>query len=476
LNGLTDLSTFNYFVDTIGEASLWENQTGIGQHWEYNTRATARDSQRIDVDNADADNDPWTGGDVTFSGWVVRANAPAHHNADGSDDIIRGGGRYVAARDTIAALISNDGGGTVLSAKSIAGAFFRHSTLALDTTVSNMIVHGVLPTEDPRLSTMWTLLGHSKTGIFVPVWIHGVQSGGLNKVPQYLDSGDDGVSVYAPARGMFNAGYNIANVQARTLPFERHLFDVVNDRLLPEWRERNWADPAEVTVIGEEMKRVQEQMDADAYSHLQYLYDQGPTSNYAPTISITSAAANGLEATFSVMTGDADHGGGRGESLTYLFNYGDGQTGSSATHEYAQCGRYLVSCRATDENGVSQTDWIFVMVGEPTCEDGLQNQGEDLIDRGGPCAPCACLAADDCDDSMFCHEVEMCDPCGECRIGSDLCPGLFCDGDNDLGFERYEQGECCHGLHSPFSLGPYCAIGGENRKAPSGPLARQTAR
>jgi len=132
LTGMTDLSTFNYLIDAIGEASLWENQTGIGQHWEYNTRARARDSQWIDVDNADADNDPWTGGDVTFSGWVVRANAPAHYNADGSDDIISGGGRYVAARDITAALIYNNGGGTALSAKSIAEAFFRHNVLALD--------------------------------------------------------------------------------------------------------------------------------------------------------------------------------------------------------------------------------------------------------------------------------------------------------------------------------------------------------
>jgi hypothetical protein len=364
LDGRTDLSTFNYFIDAVGEASLWENQTGRGLHWEYNTRATARGSQWIDVDNADGDNDRWTGGDASFSGWVVRANAPAHYNPEGSDDKHGGGGRYAAARDAVAALIYNSGGTTALSAKSLAESFFRHNVLAVDTTVSNMIIHGVLPTEDPRLSTMWTLLGHSKTGIFVPVWIHGVESGGLNEVPRYLDSGDDGVSVYTPARGMFNAGYDSASVQARTLPFEQHLFGVVTARLLPEWRVRNWADPAEATVIGEEMKRVQEQMDADAYAHLQYLYNQGPTSNYAPSVFLASATADGLEAVFSVMAEDPDHGGGAGDSLTYLFNYGDGQTGSSAKHEYAQSGRYLVSCRVTDENGVSQTGWIFVTVGE----------------------------------------------------------------------------------------------------------------
>ncbi len=73
-----------------------------------------------------------------------------------------------------------------------------------------------------------------------------------------------------------------SNVQARTLPFEEHLFDVVNDTLLPDWRSRNWTDAAVVTKIGEEMKRVQEQMDADAYWHLKYLYDHGCHKQLCP--------------------------------------------------------------------------------------------------------------------------------------------------------------------------------------------------
>ena len=57
--------------------------------------------------------------------------------------------------------------------------------------------------------------------------------------------------------------------------------------------------------------------------------------------------------------------------LTYLFDYGDGQTGTDAAHEYAETGRYLVSCTATDDKGVSQTDWLFVTVtGEPACRTG----------------------------------------------------------------------------------------------------------
>ena len=139
---------------------------------------------------------------------------------------------------------------------------------------------------------------------------------------------------------------------------------MVNDRLLPEWRARNWANPAQAAAIGQEMKRVQERMDADAYAHLQYLSEQGAASNYAPQISIVSATADGLEATFQVVAADADHAVGGSDRLAYLFDYGDGQTGAGATHEYARSGRYLVSCTATDERGVSQTDWIFVAVGD----------------------------------------------------------------------------------------------------------------
>lgn len=157
LNAMTDLSTFNYFIDTRGEASLWESQIGAEQHWEYNTRAPARDGQWIDVDNADGDNNYATGTDVNLSGWVVRANDPGHFNTDGSDDLANTG-RYKVGRDIIGSLIYNNGDGTTLSAKHLAESFFRTNALAISNTVSNTIVQGVLSSEDPRLSTLWVSL------------------------------------------------------------------------------------------------------------------------------------------------------------------------------------------------------------------------------------------------------------------------------------------------------------------------------
>ena len=359
MNKMTNLSTYNYFIDNGGEATLWESQIGLEQHWEYNTRALARDNQWIEVDNADGDHNYATGADVTLSGWVVRANAPAHYNSDSTDDL-GNTGRYAVGRDVIGLLIYNNGDGTALSAILLAKNFFRNSALATYDTVSNLIVQGVLPLEDPRLSTMWVLLGHSETGIFVPVWIHGVESSGVPRVPQYLNNADDGVSSYAPAKGMHNAGFNNTNVQARTVPFEEHLFNVVNNTLLPDWRNRDWTNTAVVTMIGEEMRRVQEQMDADSYWHLKYLYDHGATSNYAPSVSIDSVSYNEREVTISVTLQDADY-----DSITYQFNYGDGQISSNKTHRYIRAGHYLVSCTVTDSHGISQTDWIFVTVEAP---------------------------------------------------------------------------------------------------------------
>ena len=63
-----------------------------------------------------------------------------------------------------------------------------------------------------------------------------------------------------------------------------------------------------------------------------------------------------------------------------------------------------------------------------TCDDGMQNQGEDLIDCGGPCPPCACLEDGDCDDGAFCTGAETCNTFGGCVSGVFPCgAGEWCD-------------------------------------------------
>ena len=65
----------------------------------------------------------------------------------------------------------------------------------------------------------------------------------------------------------------------------------------------------------------------------------------------------------------------------------------------------------------------------PTCDDGILNQGEDLIDCGGPCPACDCLVDGDC---LFCNG-ETCDAYGECQPGDYPCePEEWCDEENDV--------------------------------------------
>ncbi len=50
------------------------------------------------------------------------------------------------------------------------GYYPHNSSINRNTSVSFAVIQGVLPREDPRLSTMWTILGQPSTGVAVPFW------------------------------------------------------------------------------------------------------------------------------------------------------------------------------------------------------------------------------------------------------------------------------------------------------------------
>jgi hypothetical protein len=88
---------------------------------------------------------------------------------------------------------------------------------------------------------------------------------------------------------------------------------------------------------------------------------------------------------------------------------------------------------------------LSIMACGPTCNDGIQNQGETLIDCGGPCPPCECTTNGDCDDGEFCNGVESCDAYGDCQPGNDPCvAGDLCDEVNDICVTPYcdSDGTC----------------------------------
>lgn len=88
--------------------------------------------------------------------------------------------------------------------------FMRHPTLAPSSVVSSMLVHGVLPTEEAKLATMWAQLGYSRTSIAMPVWVHGVESAAVAAVPAHLtyDAGNPTGSIGYLADQMRSKGWD----------------------------------------------------------------------------------------------------------------------------------------------------------------------------------------------------------------------------------------------------------------------------
>jgi hypothetical protein len=84
--------------------------------------------------------------------------------------------------------------------------------------------------------------------------------------------------------------------------------------------------------------------------------------------------------------------------------------------------------------------------GAETCFDGLQNQGEDRIDCGGPCPACACTNDTQCDDGQFCTGSNTCDAFGNCQPGSDPCPGQACKEAGNTCVDCIVDADCDDGL------------------------------
>jgi hypothetical protein len=81
-----------------------------------------------------------------------------------------------------------------------------------------------------------------------------------------------------------------------------------------------------------------------------------------------------------------------------------------------------------DEGGVDAVRILDITcAGEPSCDDGILNQGEDRIDCGGPCPPCECLSDGECDNGLYCDGSETCDAWGFCQAGTYPCAsGHWC--------------------------------------------------
>ena len=316
------------FIDRHGNATVFEINRS---NWilEYNAMDPDREGQGL-------------------LGFVVRANE-FHQRTDGTDDT-NIGGRYKSGTYNISGLVGID----MLCAKTIIqgndkpnsgfevaryGPGRPLTTISRSITRTAWVVHGVLPNEDPALTTAWVILGQSNYGIAVPAWVR------VSDIPQCLSSYD----MYDRAKSLYDKG-NEAITQASIFPAEAHMFDVVVNTFLPHWR-------AEGSPSVAEMTRIEDQMAGDAYSLLDCL-DNRQSDNKAPNISF-HAHPNDLTIDFELIANDSD-----GTINNIEWNFGDdmNSTEQNPSHTYTQPGTYLVSCTVTDDDGVSITNWKYYVV------------------------------------------------------------------------------------------------------------------
>lgn len=161
------------------------------------------------------------------------------------------------------------------------------------------------------------------------------------------------------------------------------------------------------------------------------------TSTSSPDVWFKYVPASNGTATFSLCDGTAYdsvlsvHSGCPGTSANQLGcddDYCGGGGPSQVTISVTAGNTYIV--RVTGWNGSTGSYSLTVSgpacIPSATCNDGVQNQGEDRVDCGGPCPPCDCTADSACDDDAFCNGEEWCDTYGHCQNGNVACPGQEC--------------------------------------------------
>jgi hypothetical protein len=343
-----------FFSDASNRVSVFEiDAADRFRTYEYDPTAPGRATQFIRT----------VRGPVNRSGFVVRFNERGHFNGDGLDDVGAPASGETASGSELIAMNKAMGNFTVKTLwQGLRGAegvndwhgFVRRNIGAVAATA----IHGVKPGEDPRLATMWTALGDTRFSVAVPVWAMV-----SNLPPSMASSAADGFAEVVGGEGSAGGLYhrfgvtNRTYVARRTMPMESKYFDTVLNKLLPQWRVRDWSDPAVVARTMAEMTRVENQMAADAYRLLERMLN-GRSDNYAPMASgIDGYKVIRRTVRFSCTVADRD-----GSITNQFWNYGDGQTGSASSHTYDAAGTYLASFTVTDNDGVRYTDWMFVEV------------------------------------------------------------------------------------------------------------------
>ncbi len=325
------------FIDRFGNAVNFELDPSLQEYREYD----AMDDDRIDQG---------------LQGFVVRDNE-FHNTYDGTDDTSMIGRDLIGVENTLGMVAAGEFNeqSVVQSDSGEAFRLIRQNDhpwpISNPNSVGAVVIRGAAPGEHPALATMWVLNGNPSFSIAVPTWV------AVSDIPDPIGT----CMMYNAVTTLFNEYTNNKGrqdlaewVQEAVLPAEAHLFDMVNNRLLPHWR--TLAGPPLV----EEMTRVEHQMAWDAYSVVNYLATTGD-HNLAPTIDFEVRQRPNLKVDFRSNAADAD-----GSVVSYLWKFGDDTTSTepSPVHNFPGAGVYLVSVTVTDDDGVTTTAWRYIAIAE----------------------------------------------------------------------------------------------------------------
>lgn len=234
---------------------------------------------------------------------------------------------------------------------------------------STMIIQGVKPNEEPRLSVFWVIMGHSDYSIAVHVWILGVQED-KNKLPPHNLTTDIEDENFAHNVDILMDNENYERVQELTLPFESKIFEQVDSLFLPRWRKMDWSNQNQVDIIGKEMNRFQNRTSADAFSLIRFLnypyrdYISLENLAYSGTINLIYDFLSKKENHTSIKTSEKsvkitldDH-----KYKSFTIDYGDNTITKKLNHKYEKSGEYLISVTFELKFEVTFTEWFLVTI------------------------------------------------------------------------------------------------------------------
>ncbi len=246
------------------------------------------------------------------------------------------------------------------------------------TTRSSVVVHGVLPSEDPRLSTFWCTLGEPSCGISTPMW----SSSGIPS-ELFFNSGEQTILCAATKEKELYCYSSLATdstidtealvgsngfsgIQAYSLPIENDAFEAVASRL-EYWRSSN---PSNL-----EINQFQNEISSRSYHY--YQLETAPTTPSLTSVSDVSINPGHEKVTITWTDPPADN-----NPIEIWRSRWNDQTGASVYPDYQNHAMGMYPSRPENRNG-AQTDnqWELLGVIDP----GIESFTDDITDRGVYC-------------------------------------------------------------------------------------------